>query len=172
MKTIKVSAEVREDGLYLHLSSDGTDGDTIGPIDLNDPRSHTAILQEIETAGPGSHPPSRRLRKRADRTELKVAEDIGGRKQKASGALPHAKGDVRLRGKHRVEIKTCTLKGYHIKREDLDKIRGEAAFGEKPAFVVEFVDKFTLKREDRWVLIPYEDWHEAHVDRGSPGSGS
>ena len=163
-QSFKIVPELRDGKLYLHISTDEAD-DVIGPMDdLSGVQSYTAILESATVLPPGAQPPSKRLRKRAALTEKRVAEEIGGRTQKNSGALPWAKGDVRKKGEHRLEVKTCTLKGYRVSRSNLDKIRGECATGEKPGFIVEFINRLTHKLEDRWILIPFEDWREAHVD--------
>jgi hypothetical protein len=166
-----------KDGLlYLTIISNGAEPDEIGPIPL-DGQGHlepcfSALLTFPEPEPPGAHPPSKKLRKRARKTELDIAEDIGGKAQKASGALPWAKGDVRKRGEHRIEAKTSRTKSYRVTRKELNKIRGECGFGEKPAFIISFVNPTTLREEDKWVLQPYGDWHEANVNRahGDPRS--
>jgi hypothetical protein len=168
---VEVIQEWRDGFLYLHVFS-GEASDLIGPIQYvpGIEARFTALLSYEPPKGP--HPPSERMRKRAKRTELEIAEDIGGKAQKASGALPWAKGDVRKRGEHRIEAKTTKTKSYHVTRKELDKIRGECAFGEKPAFVISFVNPGTLREEDKWVLQPYGDWHAANVNSRSGSSGS
>lgn len=147
---------------YLTLYA-GDAEDRVGPIQHGVPIE--AILE------PPVRPPpkgvSRKLRKTSKRHEEEVAGDLGGRAQKASGALPWAKGDVRVRGKLRVELKTTGTKSYRVTREELTKIRGECGQGERPAFVVTFIDPRTHREEDRWVLTPYEDWHATNIDHGS-----
>lgn len=112
------------------------------------------------------------MRRRALKSEMQIAEDIGGRTQPNSGAVAGYKGDVRKRGQHRIEAKTTRTKSYHVTRKELNKIRSECTFGEKPAFVIVFVNPATLREEDKWVLQPYGDWHEANVDRTPGGTGS
>ena len=163
-----------QDGqLFLDVFG-GEANDTIGPIELDgnaSEKTYQAILS-YEPPKPGARPPSQQMRKRARRTEIQIAEDIGGKAQKNSGALPWAKGDVRKRGEHRIEAKTTKTKSYHVTRKELDKIRGECSFQEKPAFIITFVNPATLREEDKWVLQPYGDWHEANVNRGSGSTGS
>lgn len=155
------------EGLFLHLFANSA-SDQVGPLhegtlNVGDEKVFDAILS-IEDV-PMNHAPSSRLKKRSRREELKIAADIGGRAQPNSGALPGAKGDVRKRGEHRIESKITGSRQYILTRKLLDKIRGECAMGEKPAFIITFIHKQTLREEDRWVCIPYEDWHEAHVNR-------
>lgn len=103
----------------------------------------------------GPAPPSRATKRRSRRQENDVADDLGGQRQKASGALPGAKGDVRLKGKARVECKMTTAKSYRLQLEDLSKIRGEAAYPEIPAFVISFLEPHTNRERDRWAVVPW-----------------
>lgn len=172
---LKLELFDRGDGVIQGtLSAEGADSDTFAiPFEsLVNGTATTVLLEFPEQKSPGARPPSERLRKRARKSELVIAEDIGGKAQKNSGALPWAKGDVRLRGKHRIESKTTQTKSYHVTRRELDKIRSECSFGEKPAFVIVFINPSTFREDDKWVLQPYADWHEANVDSRSSGSGS
>lgn len=76
----------------------------------------------------------------SQRQEASVADDIGGRVQVASGATEFAKGDVRQRGKLRVECKTTSKKSYPLKLSEIMKIQEEALMGnmEEWAMQVEF----------------------------------
>ena len=119
-----------------------------------------AILEAPEKPS-GAHPPTKAVR----RAVLKQAKDMvalaGGQIQKASGAMVGAKGDHRVPGVIRGEQKLTTKRSRVIKREELDKIRGECLNGEKPYFHLRFVHPVTLAAEDDWVLIPLEDWEHA-----------
>lgn len=162
---------VEGEGLYIDMFV-GTGHDRIGPFLENEYNEEvTAVIETKPEDQKGPSPPSNRLRKRARKEEEKIAEDIGGKAQKASGALPWAKGDIRKRGQHRLESKVTRSKQYIVTRAELNKIRGEASAGEKPAFVITFVNRDTLREEDCWVLQPYEDWHAANVDRTPAGGG-
>lgn len=117
-----------------------------------------------QSAGP--RPPSRRRRKAVSRQERETAELIGGRVQKASGAMLSAKGDVRLKGVLRGEMKSTEKKSFILKRAVLDKIRSECVGGEKPFLTVRFIHPVTMATEDEWVLIPIENWeHNASTKR-------
>lgn len=105
---------------------------------------------------PGRRPPSKRLVKRTRKEEQKLADDAGGRKQVASGALPGLKGDGYLKGVARWDSKMCFSKKVSWDYDDLVKIRGEAAYGEIPAIITSYTDKATLRVAERWVTIPYE----------------
>ena len=119
----------------------------------------------VELTGPpqdrGAKPPSKNLRKAAQRQEKEMAELIGGKRQKGSGAVPSHKSDVRLKGKLRGETKLTTKKAFTLKRAVLDKIRSECVGAERPFVGLRFVNPCTMAVEDEWVIIPLEDWEHA-----------
>lgn len=124
--------------------------------------AHRIVAMEPDLS-PGRQAPSKRLMRRSQKQEQTLAEDTGGSRQKGSGSQAHAKGDVRLRGHFRVESKQTIKNSIGIKRFWLDKIRSECDTGESPALDVEFLEKGTLRQEDRWVMIPYEDWLDKYA---------
>lgn len=63
--------------------------------------------------------------RRSKLQERRVAKELGGRVQKASGATKFAKGDVRAKGLF-AECKTTSKTAYILKLEDLKKITREA----------------------------------------------
>lgn len=104
------------------------------------------------------------LRKRARaqirssrRQENKLAEAVGGRRQKASGALPWAKGDVRKRGELRIEAKQTQAKSFRLQRSDLEKIRSECSYNETPHLSIWFCGS-TGRPEEKWILLPEASW--------------
>lgn len=125
-------------------------------VDLN---GEVIQVEQVDLS-PGRTPPSKRDKKRSLRQERKLAEDIGGRTQPGSGNQSYAKGDVRKKGKFRVEAKFTKSKSYNLTREVLSKISGECTGGEKPILHVDFVHPSTLRSENSYVVIPYEDWME------------
>jgi len=172
VSTLTFAFEVTHEGTFLNVFREDGASDRVGPINFQDPNAvYKAMLIVEETKGQAA-PPSKKLRKRARRTEIEIAEDIGGKAQKNSGALPWAKGDVRKKGEHRIEAKTTTRKQYVLKRSELDKIRSECGYGEKPTFIVTFINPETHRKEDQWALTPYEDWHAAHVNQPSEPADS
>lgn len=80
--------------------------------------------------------------------------------QVGSGNQDFAKGDVRVKGKFRVEAKFTRNKSYSLTREVLDKINGECHGMEKPVLQLDFLNPHTLREEGSYVVIPYEDWKE------------
>jgi DNA modification methylase len=110
------------------------------------------------------------MRRTANRREKKLAEGIGGRKQPASGSLPHAKGDVRKIGEWLGDDKSCRTfdKGYRITRELITKVRSWCKRGEKFFITVGFMNKITRQIEDEVVIIDRHVWEKminAHHDR-------
>lgn len=118
-------------------------------------------LEEPDLSG-GRRPPSKRDKRIAQRQERGLAEDTGGRRQPASGALPGAKGDVRKRGVYRGESKFTRNKSFPLTRQLLDKISGECGHGEYPVLDVNFVDA-NGRSQDRWVCLPYDTWKDKHA---------
>jgi len=85
--------------------------------------------------------------------EKRVAKSVGGRRQKASGALPGAKGDIRsveLLG----ECKRTDKKSISITLEYLAKITQEAGYYNKiPCVAIEIASPPKFVNKD-WVLLP------------------
>lgn len=122
----------------------------------------TSLMTGAEETKRGPEAPSRATKRRSRRQEDSVAEDLGGRRQKASGAMKGAKGDVRLKGKARVECKLTTKDSYRVTLQELSKIRGEAAFPEVPVMMLEFVEKASGKGFERWAVVPW-GWAAEHL---------
>ena len=93
----------------------------------------------------------------SQKQERRVADEVGGRTQPASGAMAHAKSDVRKAGELRVECKFTSAKSYSLKLAELDKIAAEALAGglEVPVLQVQFQKPGGLNR--KFAVI---DWHE------------
>lgn len=83
---------------------------------------------------------SREIIRRSQLQERRVAKDLKGRVQPASGAMSHAKGDVRTVGELRAECKTTSARSYSLKLSEWQKIRSEATRGnlEVAAMQIEF----------------------------------
>jgi hypothetical protein len=106
----------------------------------------------------GAAPPSRKLRRRVRTQERGIAEDLGGRAQPGSGNQLHKKGDVRLKGKYRLEAKLTTSKQFILQRTFLEKISGECSGLERPGLILEYTDRRTLRSLSKWAVIPYDDF--------------
>lgn len=83
---------------------------------------------------------SKQQRRISRRQERHLAEDLGGRVQPASGALPGAKGDVRAMGVVRAEAKYTSKDSYSLKLQDLEKIIDEAGL-ERAVMQLCFMDR-------------------------------
>lgn len=102
----------------------------------------------------------RRQKKVSQEQEIEIAEELGARVQKNSGAVSGAKGDVRKKGVARIEAKYTTMNSYGLHLEDLQKIEGECAHGEKPVFVIDYQEPRTYRLKGRYAVIPFEDLKE------------
>lgn len=138
----------------------GTHQERIGPL-IRDKAS--SLLVEVGSAPPPlRRPPTNSEKELSTRDEEEIARLIGGKRHKGSGNYAHLKGDGRKRGVLRFESKTTKGRQFHVELSDLNKIRQECSAGEKPAFIISFRERQTKRLLDRWVLTPFEDWHEVH----------
>jgi hypothetical protein len=86
--------------------------------------------------------------------ELRIAEDIGGRRTPCSGALSGAKGDVESK-KFLVDAKRTDKRSFVLSERVLAKVDKEAlAYGKIPALVVRFTN-FRFGVTNEWAVIPY-----------------
>lgn len=160
IQTATVRVQKREDGYYLEVDTpDGTlsiptPGDIRG---MDGYQSFTSYHRKVEP--PKTKEVSKKRQKKASiQQELDVMEALGGKRQAGSGAIGHLKGDGRVRGKYRVEMKYTRHDSYRVERKELNKIRGECTDLEKPLFVVDFQNPQSGRVEDRWVLVPFEEF--------------
>lgn len=95
----------------------------------------------------------KKRRKKSIGQENRVAKVLGGRRQKASGALPGAKGDVR--GVELLaECKRTDKKSISITIEYLQKITQEAGYyGKIPCVAIEIESPPKFVNKD-WILLP------------------
>lgn len=99
-------------------------------------------------------PHDKKVRKKKSMAqERRIAGAVGGRRQKASGALPGAKGDVRS-----IELlnecKRTDKKSISITIEYLEKITKEASFYNcVPSVAIEIDSPPKFVNRD-WVLVP------------------
>ena len=86
--------------------------------------------------------------------EIRISEDLGGRKTPASGALAGNKGDVETQ-RWLIDAKLTEQKSYSLTTKVLRKIDGEAvAYGKIPALVIEFT-RAGFGVTQKWAVIPY-----------------
>lgn len=151
---MSLRAYANDQGQLFLVVRYGDAEDEVGPI--VDGFETVAILAPSPVAGAVTN--AKKLRRRSMKIEDNIAEAIGGRRHKGSGALAYAKGDVRKRGRLRVESKFTQAASYRVTLADLRKIDSECSFGETPAFDITFVEPGTLREIDAWVLIPRSEW--------------
>lgn len=120
---------------------------------------HHHVLEMEELPAHAKKRTPKTNKKASIRQENKLAEAIGGRRQKGSGNTPFAKGDVWKEGELRGEAKQTKAKSYRVTRAELDKIRQECAYGEEPFLALWFCSH-SWKPEDKWVLVPEEVWRK------------
>jgi len=78
---------------------------------------------------------------RSKTQERDRAKRLGGSTTKASGAQPFEKGDVRVAGLARIELKTTSAKSFSVTRDTLKKIEDAAiTSGEIPFLEIEFLE--------------------------------
>lgn len=104
--------------------------------------------------------------KRSQDQEKRAAKHYGARRQKASGAIPGVKGDLRDPGRLRGECKFTRAASYSLKLEELRKLELEAGCQELPVFEIEFQNNPPFKR---YVVLPqwafdqlYAAWRTAN----------
>lgn len=98
-------------------------------------------------------------RPKSKKQEDRVAKKLGGKRQKASGALPFHKGDVKT-VELLIEAKRTDNASMSIKREWLEKITMEAAVSSKtPAVSIEFEGTHPLVDKD-WIMVPSRFFQE------------
>jgi len=79
--------------------------------------------------------------KHSRKQERKLANKLGGRTTLASGAL-REKGDVRVKGKKRIECKCTQHKSFSITLEMVEKIKAAALLNDETPYIqVDFITK-------------------------------
>jgi hypothetical protein len=152
----------------IQFTIETADGvDTCGPycftcLAMHNPTNPTQMVFQLGAVTPpaGPVPPSHRLRKTSRRQEKRIAEDIGGQAQKGSGACSGAKGDVRRHGDFRIEAKLTQSNQYILKASTLHKIMSECSGLERPALVLDFIERGSHRTKESWAVIPYCDFLE------------
>jgi ribosomal protein L44E len=96
--------------------------------------------------------------RRSKLQEKRAEKRYGARRQPASGAMPHAKADLRDPGRLRVECKLTRARSYTLKLDDLKKLEREKSADEHPVFEIEFQCEKPFRR---YVVIP--QWLYSHL---------
>lgn len=91
----------------------------------------------------------------ARQQEIDTAEAYGGYPTSGSGS-GNVKGDVRVKGKYRIECKCTTNKSYALNYEYLENfIEQAASSGEDPIMQVHFITEMGIKKRG-YLVIPEE----------------
>lgn len=118
------------------------------------------VMGEFEIAELAPPPTQKRALRRGKRASLKqeveVAEELGARVQKASGAMVGYKGDGRKKGVVRFEAKYTEAESYRLELGDLYKIASECHGREQPLLVLDFADKHTGRLKGRFAVVPFD----------------
>lgn len=120
------------------------------------------LTTELEDTTPADGPRKkvlRRQKKLSQQQERDIAEELGGKVNKASGAMAHAKGDVRKKGHWRVEAKYTEASSYRLTLDDLYKLAGECSDLERPIFIIDFRKKGG-RQLDRFAVVQMTDLKE------------
>ncbi len=127
-----------------------------------------ALSLKSPVYGSGARAPTKAMQRTATRRELALAKTTGGRRSPASGALPFAKGDVRVKG-WVIDDKTCRTKGYSLTAAFISTMRSWCKNGEKFAITIGFLDPISKQATEEVVVISRAVWEEkffnAAVDR-------
>jgi hypothetical protein len=126
----------------------------------------------MESLAPGPAGRRKGLRKAKQvslRQERDIAEEFGARMQPGSGNQPGKKGDHRKKGELRIEAKYTEAQSYRLELDTLYKIAGEAAHGELPLLLIDFLEPGTRRLRDRFAVIHSNDFQELHAARKTRG---
>jgi hypothetical protein len=91
----------------------------------------------------------------SNKQERRMAKDLGGRVQPASGAMKNAKGDVRKLGVVRGEAKYTSKESFILKKSELEKIVNEAGL-ERAVLQLCFIGRATNRPVATFAIFPCE----------------
>ena len=163
MRTVRIVPETDDNGdVFLCVYGDNT-VDRVGPL-----RAGEEVLAVLEAEkAKGASPPTRQMKRLAQKQERRNAELIGGRTQPGSGAMARAKSDVRKFGEYRGESKFTFAASYALTREVLEKINAECKHGEKPLLFLDFKNKENGKTHGSYVVLHESDFEELVKKNGT-----
>jgi len=106
------------------------------------------------------------VKAKANATEKKLAKDVGGYRQPASGALDGMKGDV-VMDEYLLDSKETGAKSIIVSSKDLNKVSKEAReMGRTPALVLK-LSGVQLGTAKQWVCLPLRDFMELVEDESN-----
>lgn len=116
---------------------------------------HTILLTKPEEKDRSS---AKRRKRASMKQEEQVAQMHGGHRNPGSGSVSGRASDASIREKFRIENKYTSGKGIRVTRTDITKIRSECERGQIPLFQIDFKEPNTLRNQDRWIMIPLDEW--------------
>ncbi len=139
-------------------SPDGTA--VTGEVELDDLLQGQEVTAFVDEPKGRDLPTRKAIKKLSMNQERRVAESLGGQRQRGSGARPGHKGDGRVRDRFRIENKLTFNKELKVPYSDLQKIRAECTGLEVPLYEVDFMEKGTERVLDKWGLMPWVNLKE------------
>jgi len=98
----------------------------------------------------------RENKRRSQKQEVELAEELNWRTQPGSGNQRGAKGDVRGKNIGRLEAKFTQADSFSLKLAELEKIEGECTGFEKPVFVIDFIEPGTRGLRGRYAVFVFD----------------
>lgn len=157
MRTLRITPEQDGDGNVFLTVTDGESTDRVGPLVAGE---ETLAVLDPPNLAAGASPPTKRMKKLANKQERRNAEMIGARVQPGSGSSSRAKGDVRKLGEWRGESKFTFANAYALDVRTLNKIASECGTGEKPLLFLDFKHKVSGRTHGSFVILYETDFEE------------
>lgn len=165
---VRLNLEGTTGDIRVQLSTEGGETGTflVNPLmftTIDDVYELVVLLRDREKKEAGKTTTPKRRKQISRKQEQKLAESLGGERHYGSGNKPGYKGDVRVRGKYRVECKYTSKKSRSISLAEIQKIRSECAMGEEPMINIQFREPGTLEVEEDWICVPRRAWEKLHA---------
>lgn len=150
-----------EPGIKLEVE---TGESAVVPVYIfNDLEDEGTITLKASMAKPKPRHTPKRIRQISRKQEEKLAESMGGERHYGSGNKAGYEGDVRVRGKYRIEAKLTMSRSRALTRAEISKIRSECGFGEVPVIAIQFRNPETMAVEEDWVCMPRSEWERLNA---------
>jgi len=110
---------------------------------------------------------AKRIKQISRKQEENLAQSLGGERHYGSGNKAGYAGDVRIRGRFRVECKFTSKMSRALTRSEIGKLRSECGLGEAPMINIQFRNPTTLAVEEDWVCVPRSEWEKLNASTDS-----
>ncbi len=155
--------------IVIALVVDGHAGEA-SPVCLTCLRLGGGLRSDIpmEELAPGPAPRKKALKKNKRMSVLQerdIQREFNAPMQPGSGNQPGKKGDNRRKGSLRIEGKATRAASFRLELADLEKIAGEATFGELPVLIIDFNNPGTSKLRNRFAILNATDFKELNAAR-------